>query len=263
MKPRFGAAALLGILLTSCGTAPTAASAEDGRLTVFAAASLADAFTEIGSAFEAAHPGVEVVFSFAGSQTLRTQIEAGAHADVFASANSNEMDALVASGMVAAGAPQVFLSNQLVVILPPGNPAGLERLQEIARPGIKLILAAEEVPVGNYSRQALEKMNNAFGLDFKDLAIKNVVSNEDNVKQAVAKVQLGEADAGIVYASEAVAAPDLGIILIPPKQNIMAVYPIAPLVDSAHAKLAAGFISYVLLPEGQAILQKWGFGRPE
>jgi molybdate transport system substrate-binding protein len=232
-------------------------------LNVFAAASLSNAFPEIGRDFEAANPGTTVSFNFAGSQALRTQIEEGAPADVFASANKTEMDALITDNLVAPDAPRQFLSNKLVVILPANNPAGLEKLADLTRPGIKLVLAAEEVPVGKYARQALDNMNNQFGNDFKDKVLANVASNEDNVKQVVAKVQLGEADAGIVYTSDAVAAPDLKTIEIPAGLNVIAQYPIAPLVKSENNELAKAFITYLLSPDGQAVLQKWGFASPQ
>jgi molybdate transport system substrate-binding protein len=135
----------------------------------------------------------------------------------------------------------------------------LKKLEDLAQPGIKLVLAAEEVPVGKYARQALDQMNAVFGADFKDTVLANVVSNENNVKQVVSKVQLGEADAGIVYVSDAVAAPDLKTIEIPDELNVIAKYPIAPLAKSENADLAAKFIEYVLSTEGQAILAKWGF----
>jgi molybdate transport system substrate-binding protein len=232
---------------------------ETRKLTVFAAASLTDAFTEIGKAFEAANPGVTVTFNFAGSQALRTQIEEGAPADVFASANTKEMDTLVEGGLVKQQAPQIFLTNKLVIILPAANPAKIETLEDLANPGIKLVLAAEEVPVGKYARQALDQMNGSFGADFKDKALANVVSNEDNVKQVVAKVQLGEADAGLVYTSDAIAAPELKTIEIPADLNVVAQYPIAPLLKSANPDLAAKFVEEVVSANGQAILQKWGF----
>jgi len=229
---------------------------------VFAAASLTEAFTEIGSAFEAEHAGVQVIFSFAGSPLLRTQIESGAPGDVFASANEKEMEVLVAGGMVAADHAQVFLTNELVVILPPGNPAEVQQLQDLARPGLKLILAAEEVPVGGYARQSVQKMGQRFGEEFNGLVLANVVSNEDNVKQVVAKVQLGEGDAGIVYASDAVAAPDIKTIEIPRELNVTAEYPIAALAESDDRDLAAEFIAFVLSPAARAILGKWGFAPP-
>lgn len=185
-------------------------------------------------------------FNFAGSQALRTQIEEGAPADVFASANKTQMDAVITASLITEGAQQNFLTNKLVVILPSNNPAAVDKLEDLANPGIKLVLAAEEVPVGQYSRDAFDLMNGTFGADFKDKVLANVVSNEDNVKQVVTKVQLGEADAGIVYTSDAIAAPDLKTIEIPDDLNIIAKYPIAPLVDSENAELATKFIEYVL-----------------
>ena len=238
---------------------PLLATDEARLLHVFAAASLTDAFTEIGEGFKAANPGVTVEFNFAGSQALRTQIEEGAPADVFASANETEMDTLITNAFVAAESSRVFLRNTLVVILPADNSAGLEKLEDLAMPGIKLVLAAEEVPVGKYAQQALDTMNGSFGADFKDKVLANVVSKEDNVKQIVAKVQLGEADAGIVYTSDAIAAPELKIIEIPTEFNVIAQYPIAALNQSFNKDAAEAFIAYVLSPDGQAVLQKWGF----
>jgi molybdate transport system substrate-binding protein len=171
------------------------------------------------------------------------------------------MDTLVAGGLVTRDIPQIFLINQLIVILPDSNPAGLEKLEDLANPGIKLVLAADDVPVGKYARQALDQMNSQFGTDFKDKVLFNVVSNEDNVKQVVVKVQLGEADAGIVYASDAVAAPDVKSIEIPADMNVIAEYPIAVLTQSPVQDLASDFVAYVFSPDGQAILQKWGFGQ--
>lgn len=244
----------LSLLLGACG-----ASSTPHTLTVYAAASLTDAFTEIGKAFEAENAGVTIVFNFGGSQNLRTQIEQGAPADVFASANTKEMDTLVMQGFVEAGAPQIFLTNQLVVILPIENPAAITSLEDLSNPNLKLVLAAEEVPAGRYARQVLENLNTMFGADYKDRVLANVVSNEDNIRQAVTKVQLGEADASIVYVSDAVAVPDLQKINIPADVNVLAEYPIAPLANSADPDLADQFIAYVLSPAGQAALATWGF----
>ena len=228
-------------------------------LTVFAAASLTDAFAEIGKNFAAANPGVTVTINFAGSQALQTQIEQGAPADVFASASKSYMDLLVTDGYVTADVPQNFLTNKLVIILPANNPAGLAKLEDLANPNIKLVLAAAAVPVGKYALQALDLMDAKFGTGYKAKVLANVVSNEDNVKQVVAKVQLGEADAGIVYTSDAIAAPDLKTIEIPADLNVIAKYPIARLTKSANADLGTAFVNYVLSSDGQAVLQKWGF----
>lgn len=238
--------------------APSATSAPQ-TLTVFAAASLTNAFGEIGKAFETAHPGVSVKFNFGGSQALRTQIEQGAQADIFASANAKEMDTLVTGKFVTADSSKVFLTNQLVVIIPAKNPARLAALADLAKPGLKLVLAAKEVPVGNYALQVLDKLDAALGTGYKDNVLKNVVSYESDVKQVVAKIQLGEADAGIVYLSDTVAAPDLQKIEIPAEDNVIAKYPLAALNTAKDQALAQAFIAYVLSTDGQAILQKWGF----
>jgi molybdate transport system substrate-binding protein len=190
---------------------------------------------------------------------LRTQIEQGAPADVFASANTKEMDSLVMKKLVDADAPKIFLTNQLVVILPKDNPANIVSLEDLSRSGLKLVLAADEVPAGRYARQVLDNLNSMFGADYKDKVLANIVSNEDNIRQAVTKVQLGEADASIVYVSDAVAAPELQRIEIPVDVNVIAEYPIAPVVGSVNTDMANDFIAYVLSPEGQTTLAKWGF----
>ena len=267
---------LLAIFLTACAAAstptPTAApatqaaaiastSARQTTLTVFAAASLTGAFTEIGKDFESAHPGVTVKFNFAGSQTLRTQLEQGAVADIFASANQTEMDTAIKDGLIGQNASQIFLNNKLVVVLPSNNPANVQTLSDLAKPGLKLVLAADVVPAGKYVRQILDNMSRDanFGSDFKTKVLANVVSNENDVKQVVAKVQLGEADAGIVYTSDAIAAPDLKTIEIPSNFNVVAKYPIAALNKAPNSGLAAQFTAYVLSSDGQNILAKWGF----
>jgi len=242
---------------------PSTSASETRTLTVFAAASLTNAFTEIGERFQIDNPGVFITFSFAGSQALRTQIEEGAPADVFAPANNTEMNALVDTNLIARDMPQMFLTNKLVVVLPADNPASITSLEGLANAGIKIILAAEEVPVGKYTREVLKKMNSQFGSDFGQKVIANVVSNEDNVRQVLTKIQLGEADAGIVYTSDAVAAPELQTLDIPLELNIVATYPIAPLAESNQIELAQAFIAYVLSKDGQATLQKWGFAPPQ
>jgi len=247
------------LLAASCDLAPSAPPPP--TLTVFAAASLADVFAEIGKGFEAARPGVKVVFNFGGSQALRAQLEQGAVADVFAPASEAEMEKAAASGLVASGGARPFAVNRLVVILPKDNPAKVEKLEDLARPGIKIVLAAEVVPAGQYTRAALDKMEKQFGSGFKDRVLANLASSEDNVRQVVVKVQLGEADAGFAYASDALAAPELQTIPLPAEYNVVAAYPIAVLTSAPHPDLAAEFVEYVLSAEGQAALTKWGFGK--
>jgi molybdate transport system substrate-binding protein len=228
-----------------------------GDLSVFAASSLTDAFTEIGVAFEAAHPGATVVFNFAGSQVLRTQIEEGAPADVFASANTAEMDALVSSGSVSAETCQIFAGNRLVVITAAG--VSLGGLEDLALPGLKIVLAAEEVPVGKYSRQALQNLNQEFGATYADGVMANVVSLEENVRQVLAKVALGEADAGIVYATDAATEPTLATISIQDPYNVLATYPLAIVADAPRADLGQAFVEFVTSPQGQDVLAGYGF----
>ncbi len=242
---------------------PSAAKTENSpqTLVVFAAASLTDAFDEIGAIFEAANPGTTVTFNFAGSQTLRVQLEQGAVADVFASANHAEMDKAVADKLIDVKTPKDFLTNQLVVILPPDNPGKVQSLHDLARPGLKIVLADASVPAGNYARQILNNLGKdpLFGTAFPASVLANVASNETDVKQVVAKIQIGEADAGIVYQSDAVADPNLVKIEIPAGDNVIAQYPLAVLSNSSHRELAQAFVAFVLSPEGQRILQKWGF----
>jgi molybdate transport system substrate-binding protein len=268
---------MVAALLAACGPAsppvpakstpqieppvPPTATPQPLMITVFAAASLTEAFTEIGKDFEAVHPGVTVTFNFASSGSLRTQLEQGAVADVFASANQTEMDTLITDNLAEANSTQIFLNNSLLVILPASNPANIQTLQDLARPGIKLVLGDTTVPAGKYARQILANLDKdpAFTSDFSTQVLANVVSNETNVKQVVAKTQLGEADAGIVYVSDAVAAPELKAIEFPTIDNVIAKYPIAVLKSAPQPDLAADFIAYVLSPDGQAILKKWGF----
>ncbi len=232
------------------------------ELRVFAAASLTEAFTEAGRAFEAAHPGVAVTFNFAGSQALRTQLAQGARADLLASADEETMAAAQRDGTIA-GEPRVFARNRLVLIVPAANPSGIARLQDLARPGVKLVLAGPQVPVGAYARQSLAAMERdpAFGPGFAQRVLGNVVSEETNVKQVVAKVQLGEADAGIVYASDVTPAARDAVraIEIPDRLNVVARYPIALVRGAADAATARAFVDFLLSPTGQAILAHHGF----
>ncbi|MCP4539425.1 MAG: molybdate ABC transporter substrate-binding protein [Chloroflexi bacterium] len=232
-------------------------------LTVFAAASLTDVFREIGQEFEKTYPGTRVTLNFAGSQQLALQIEQGAQVDLFASANQRYMDRLVADGLAATDAPTMFARNQMVIILPAENPGRVETLHDLARPDLKLIMAGEHVPVGAYARQVLGNLSSdpAYGSGYKEAVLANVISNEENVRQVVAKVQLGEADAGIVYCSNVTPAlaGKLGEIDIPDRFNVTATYPIAVLKNAPNDDLARQFVQFALGPEGQRILQRWGF----
>ena len=258
-------------LVTGCGATPTVAPTQlaltqapaSGTLTVFAAASLTEAFTEIGQQLETDHPGVKVAFNFAGSQALAAQLGEGAPADVFASANTKEMTNAITAGRVADGSQKTFAHNKLVVVYPTDNPAGLVKLQDLANPDLRLVLAAAEVPVGKYSIEFLDKavQDAAFETMFKDDVLKNVVSYEDNVKSVLTKVVLGEADAGIVYLTDISLdnAGKVGRLDIPDALNAVATYPIAAVSDAAQPELAKAFVEMVVSGQGQAILAKYGF----
>jgi molybdate transport system substrate-binding protein len=258
----YQSARLLCVVLLLLGSRSVAQvpSHPTGELIVFAAASLTEPFSDIGTRLQEMYPGLQIVYNFGGSQILRTQLELGARADIFASADAIQMELARQSGIVQREAP-IFVKNRLVVIVPPDNPGQVMEFRDLARPGVKLDLAAPKVPVGNYSRQALHKATAEYGTDFAARALRNIVSEEENVKQVVTKVQLGEADAGIVYVSDVTPRVGQGVrmVVIPDAYNQVAAYPIA-LTQSVRNRLAAEiFITFVLSPEGQAILKTHNF----
>ena len=242
-------------------TQAPAVPAGETKVVVFAAASLTDAFNEIGEQFKQQNAGVTFEFNYAGSQQLRAQLEQGAVADVFVSANTKEMSTAIQSGLVVSGTQKTFVRNRLAVIVPKDNPGGVNELKDLSKSGLKIVLAAASVPVGGYALTSLDKMNADFGATFSQTVMANVVSYEDNVKQVVAKVQLDEADAGIVYSSDVTpsAAGKVAKLDIPDKYNVLATYPIAVLKSAPQADLAKKFMDFVLSDAGQAVLQKWGF----
>jgi molybdate transport system substrate-binding protein len=242
-------------LLTKSSGKPTR------TLNVFAAASLMDPFNELGKLLETRQPGLQVRFNFAGSQQLAIQLEQGAVADVFASADARWMTYAADRGLLR-GESQVFARNHLVVIVPSTNPARIQRLQDLARSGVKLVLGADAVPVGRYSRMALQALSKdpAFGGDYATRVLKNVVSEEENVKSVVGKVQLGEADAGMVYRSDVThsVARFLKVLTLPASADIVAAYPIAAVSAGPDSIAAQAFLDLVLSPEGQKVLQRRG-----
>lgn len=248
MIGRVPAVVLSVLLVAGCG-----GDGGDGTstLTVFAAASLTDAFTEIATDFEDANPGVQVRLSFGPSDGLATQIQEGAPADVFASASPTWMDAVEEDPGVSDRVD--FARNLLIVITPRDDPADVGSVEDLARPGVKLVIAAEGVPAGEYAREVLSNAGIA------DEALANVVSNEDDVKGVVQKVALGEADAGIVYRTDVTAAvaSDLRAIDVPDELNVIATYPIAA-VTGGHVSLARAFVDLVV-GDGQRVLADAGF----
>ena len=235
---------------------------EQQTLVVFAASSLTDAFNEIKAAFEAENPGVEVLFNFGGSSTLATQLVEGAPADVFASANSTQIDTAVEGGRIA-GQARTFVKNRLVLAVPADNPANIHSLRDLANPGVLLVVAAPGVPVRQYTDTMLERLaaDDSYGERYREAVMDNIVSEEENVRRVSAKVALGEADAGIVYLSDI--TPDLSAqvitLPIPAALNTIATYPIAITNDSANPDTAQAFVDFVLSEAGQDILAKWGF----
>ena len=252
--------ALAGLLIVT-GIVVGVGQAMGATLHVFAAASLTESFREIGAALEKAHPGDTVEFSFGGSQILRTQIAQGAPADVFASADLPQLAPLRRAGIV--GPYRIFAHNRLVVVVPASRPK-VRRLQDLARPGIRVVVAGPTVPVGRYTTQVLAKMSASglYGDDFAARVAANTVSQEIDVRAVLAKVGLGEADAGFVYLTDAAAAPGkVRTLPIPTRLNIVASYPIAVVARSPSRALAEQFVNAVLSAAGQAALKRHGFAK--
>jgi molybdate transport system substrate-binding protein len=252
------ACALLVSLAASCATP----QAPPRTLTVFAAASLSDVFSEIGSQLEAEEPGLAVEFNFAASGRLLLQLEQGARADLFASAAPEEIDEAIAASLVDAGRARLFARNRLVVIVPLDNPGDVHTLADLGRPGLRLDLAHESAPVGRYALEMLDLMSQdpAYGPEFQARALANVISYEENVRAVVAKVALGEVDAGIVYASDIAGAADTLVALeVPADFTPEITYWVAPLADAHEPDLAARFIELLLSETGAEALTRHGF----
>ena len=257
---KIGLFVLLTVIFGGCGAS---VPGQRTPINVFAAASLTDAFTALGSAFEAQHPDVQVTFNFAGSQQLAQQMAQGAPADIFASADEAQMGQAVTTGRISPDAPRIFAHNSLIVVLPGDNPGDILALADLARPGLRLVLADASVPVGAYSRTFLAQADAWPDLPatFSAQVLANTVSFEVNVRAVLSKVRLGEADAGIVYRSDVVGAAiadEVITLAIPDGLNVAAAYPIAELTDAVHPGPAADFVAFVLSPMGQQILAEYG-----
>lgn len=236
------------LLVAACGGDDDDDAAD---VTVFAAASLTDAFDEVGAAFEEANPGVNVEPNFGPSSGLREQIIEGAPADVFASANTSNMDQVVEAG--AAESPEDFVTNRLEIAVPAGNEAGVDGLDDFADADLLVGLCAEEVPCGDFGREALANAGVTPEID----------TNEADVRSLLTKIGSGDLDAGIVYVTDVLAAGDaVEGVEIPADDNVTATYPIASLTDSGNAEAAQAFVDFVLSDDGQEILASYGFGAP-
>ncbi|MFN3650639.1 MAG: molybdate ABC transporter substrate-binding protein [Armatimonadota bacterium] len=251
--------ALAVLSATALSCAPGGKSEGDRTLTVYAAASLTDAFNELGPAFERAHPGWRVRVSYGASSTLRTQIEQGAPADLFASADWQQMEPLAGASRVET--PVAFARNRLAIAVPEGNPGGIRSPRDLARPGLRLVTAAGTVPVGRYTQEALEKLGRMEGYpnDFAGAVNRSVVSQESNVRAVLAKVELGEADAGIVYETDFRSSAHVKAVEIPAGANVEASYPIAVVAGTRNAEGARELARFVTGEAGQAILRRHGF----
>jgi molybdate transport system substrate-binding protein len=240
-----GLTAGMGVVAMSCG------GGDDDGVTVFAAASLTEAFAEIGEVFDAS-TGVQVTLNHAGSSDLATQVIEGAPADVFASADPESMQRVVDAGATSGSAPAIFATNELVLVVEPGNPLGVDGIAALARPDPVVVLCAPEVPCGRYA----EESAGLAGVE------PDVDSYEANVKAVVTKVSVGEADIGVAYRTDAIAADGrVTAVEIPPDENVVAEYPIAVLAESAGPE-AEDFVAFVLGPDGRRILARHGFGQP-
>ena len=223
-----------------------------GDVLVFTAASLGESFERIAADFEAAHPGVDVAINVAGSQQLSGQIAHGAPADVFASADTVEMTKLADAGLLAAP-PRIFAGNALGIAVEPGNPHGITGLKDLGRRELTVVLPADGVPAGRYARTALRRR----GVEVSP------VSLEVNVRAVLAKVVLGEADAGIVYRSDVVSAGDaVDVVPVADEDNVAAAYPVAVLADAPSPAAARAFADHLLTPAAQRRLAAFGFTEP-
>jgi molybdate transport system substrate-binding protein len=258
MIPRLALGLALALAPTGCG----GSSADQGAtLTVLAAASLNQAFPRIAEAFRDRNRSIAVRFSFAGSDALAAQIEQGAPVDVFASASVTLAGRLWNRGLV--GVPRIFGTNRVVLVVPAVNPAGITSPRDLTRPGIRLVVGDETVPIGQYTRTVLTRLDALYGDGYADAVMANVVSKEESVEAVLTKVRLGEAYAGFVYLTDARAVgADVRSIEVPDQGQVVADYPIAMVDASAHPEEAERFVAFVFGPMGQRILREAGFGPP-
>ncbi len=268
MTPRLAKRAVLKLLFLftlmsgACHEAETAPPSDEGEseLVVFAAASLRESFSTLGDAFEKSHPNLKVIFNFAGSQELRTQIEHGASVDVFASADQKHMAELVRAQK--AKSPKLFVTNEPVMVVAKEREKELKSFADIPN-AARIVLGVPEVPIGRYTLQILDKASKTLGADFRSRVEARVVSRELNVRQVLSKVALGEADAAVVYRTDAVTAKDrVAVVTIPAELNVIAEYPIAVLEAAPHPGLAKSWVELTLSERGRAVLSNAGFVLP-
>jgi molybdate transport system substrate-binding protein len=246
------------------GTASSAArSAAPAELTIYGAASLKGVLDKVKAAYEAANPGTALTISSDSSATLETQIEQGAPADVFLSADTTNPKKLVDKGL-AGGAAVTFAGNKLTIIVPIANPAGIKTPADLAKTGIKVIAAGDEVPITKYATQLVANLarESGYPADFGAKYTANIASREDNVKAVVAKIELGEGDAGIVYVTDAKASTKVALVDVPDTVNVAATYSGIVVKASKNAAAAQAFLTWFAGPDGQGILGTFGFLPP-
>ena len=248
---RLVVATLAPLLISGCGSTEQPA-AEKAEIIVFAAASLKKTFTDIGGQFNTENPGVSVEFTFAGSSDLVTQLTHGAQADVFASADTKNMDKAAQAGLLA-GDPVTFASNTLTMAVAPGNPKKIASLKDLTQQGLNVVMCAPQVPCGS----ATQKVEHATGIKL------NPVSEESSVTDVLNKVETGEADAGLVYVTDAIGAGDkVASVPFPEAAGAVNMYPIAVLKESKSQELARKFVDLVTGDAGQRVLSAAGFAKP-
>jgi molybdate transport system substrate-binding protein len=253
---------------TAPSTAPTAAtsaalSAAPAALTIFGAASLKGVLDKVKTTDEAANPGTTLTISTDSSATLETQIEQGAPADVFLSADTTNPKKLVDKGL-AAGAAVTFAGNKLTIIVPTANPARITSPKDLARTGVKVIAAGDAVPITKYATVLVANLakESGYPADFAAKYTANIASKEDNVKAIVAKIELGEGDAGIAYVTDAMASTKVTAVDVPDTANVPATYSGVVVKASKNAAAAQAFLTRFAGPDGQAILGSFGFLPP-
>jgi molybdate transport system substrate-binding protein len=260
------AALLLAVAAAAACTGPAASPSPSGAaadLAVYAAASLTAPLESVKAAYESDHPGIRLTLALDSSAALRTQIEQGAPADLFLSADATNPQKLVDAAL-ASGPVTKFAGNHLVVVVPKANPGSIETPADLARPGVRIVAAGEKVPITVYTTQLIERLGALAGYpaDFASAYESNVVSREDNVKAIVTKVELGEADAGIVYVTDALVSDELATVDVPPAAAVTATYGGVEVGVSTHGAEAAAHLTWLAGPDGQAILADFGFVAP-
>lgn len=266
MRPRAGILLVAAALLGGCAGASAASdppAADRVELTVFGAASLKSALEAAKTAYEAQNLGTALTISTDSSAALATQIEQGAPADVFLSADTTNPMKLVDGG-IADGDAVDFAGNALTIIVPTDNPAGIASPADLARPGVRVIAAGEEVPITRYATELVENLASEPGYpaDYAEAYAANIVTREDNVKAVVAKIELGEGDAGVVYVTDAAASDAVSVVDVPPSADVPATYAGVVVRASRHPDAARSFLAWLAGPDGQAILADFGFVPP-